>query len=434
MTSEIARAVADGRRAVIPNRCGPGMASTRPTDTVRPRHALALLANAEFRAVWLIGALTGVVRWLELLAFGVFVYDLSQSALMVSLVSLLRMLPLALFGIVTGALVEHLGAKRTLVLGLAAMLTVAAGMLAIAWFGQITVWHLALAAFLGGLFWTTDLPARRTMLGTIAGSERVAQAMALDSATSNATRALGPALGGLALAGIGLKGVLLFGVAGYALSLLLLLRVPEIAASAIAGRLPGVWRGIRDGLRYAAGNREMAGALAVTIIFNVWAFPYTAMIPVIGREVLGLGPFPVGLIMSAEGSGALLGALYLTAAARVELYRRYYFFGCLACLAMILALAGSPGAWSAGLSVLIAGIGAGFFSTMQATLIFTLAPPELRSRLMGVLTVCIGTAPLGFAHVGLLADWLGPEPALIVIAAEGLLASLVAWLYWPEIR
>ena len=101
---------------------------------------------------------------------------------------------------------------------------------------------------------------------------------------------------------------------------------------------------------------------------------------------------------------------------------------------MILGLAWSGDPVTAGLAVLVAGIGAGLFATMQATLIFTLAPPEIRSRLMGVLTVCIGTAPLGFAHVGLLADWLGPQTALVVIAVEGLLASLAAWLYWPEIR
>jgi predicted MFS family arabinose efflux permease len=307
-------------------------------------------------------------------------------------------------------------------------------MFAVAWSGAIATWHLAAMAFAGGLFWTTDLPARRTMMGTIAGVDRVAAAMALDSATSNGTRALGPALGGLALATIGLQGALAVSVVGYALSLLLILRVPEVAAGALGGRLQGVWRGIAVGLRYAAGNREMAGALAVTIIFNVWGFPYTAMIPVIGRDVLGLGPFPVGLIMSAEGTGAFLGALYLATAARVHLYRRYYFGGQLACLVMILALSASGGIVSAGLAVLVAGIGAGFFATMQATLIFTLAPPEIRSRLMGVLTVCIGTAPLGFAHVGLLADWLGPAPALAIIAVEGLLASLAAWLYWPEIR
>lgn len=397
------------------------------------RRSFALLNSGSFRAVWLMGTLTGVVRWLELLVFGVYVYDQTQSALLVSLLALLRMLPLALFGAVTGALVDRFGPRGTLLFGLTIMLVQAGGMLTLAWLEQMEFWHLAVASFLGGLFWTTDLPARRNMLGVMAGSDRVAAAMALDSSTNNATRALGPALGGLALATLGLKGALLFGVFGYALSLWLILRTPAVEI-ALATRLTGVWRGIVDGLRFAVGNRPMAGALAVTIIFNVWGFPYTAMIPVLGREVMGLGPFPVGVIMSAEGFGALLGALYLTAAAREERYRSYYFWGNVACLIMILALALSPGPWSAGLAVLVAGYGTGFFATMQATLIFTLAPPEMRSRLMGLLTVCIGTAPLGFAHVGLLADWLGPEPALLVIAVEGLVASLAAWLLWPEIR
>jgi fucose permease len=80
------------------------------------------------------------------------------------------------------------------------------------------------------------------------------------------------------------------------------------------------------------------------------------------------------------------------------------------------------------------GIGAGCFATMQSTLMLLLAPPEVRSRLMGVLSVCIGLGPLGFAHLGLMADWLGAVPAVTIMGLEGLAAFALAWLFWPEIR
>ena len=70
---------------------------------------------------------------------------------------------------------------------------------------------------------------------------------------------------------------------------------------------------------------------------------------------------------------------------------------------------------------------------MQATLAFLHAAPEYRRRVMGVLTVCIGTGPLGFAHLGLMAEWFGAPMAVAIMAVEGIVALLIALLIWPEI-
>ena len=82
----------------------------------------------------------------------------------------------------------------------------------------------------------------------------------------------------------------------------------------------------------------------------------------------------------------------------------------------------------------VTGLGGAAFSSMQSTLVFLTASPEVRSRMMGVLSVCIGTGPIGFAHLGLLADWLGAPTAVTIIALEGLVALVVAGLVWPELR
>lgn len=392
-----------------------------------------LLAIADFRKVWAIGALSGVVRWLEMLAFAVYVFDVTNSPFLVALVSLLRILPLALFGAPMGALADRLDRRAIVLAGLFGMLILG---LVLGWLGltgRLEIWHLMLGAFVNGLYWATDMPARRTLLDTVAGPGRTAQAMALDASTSSLTRAMGPVTGGILITFLGFPGALLLGAGIYAVAIAFMLVLPRPKPETWAGE-QGLWRNLQEGLAYAASDRRVVGVLIVTVIFNVWVFPYTAMIAVIGRDDLDLDPFNVGLLASMEGVGAFIGAMGVAFLGRATAHGRIYFYGAAAAGAGLILFALSPWPLLSGMILVATGIGAGCFATMQSTLMLLLAPPEVRSRLMGVLSVCIGLGPLGFAHLGLMADWLGAVPAVTIMGLEGLAAFALAWLFWPEIR
>ncbi|MFP6772451.1 MAG: hypothetical protein VCE74_08945 [Alphaproteobacteria bacterium] len=135
-----------------------------------------------------------------------------------------------------------------------------------------------------------------------------------------------------------------------------------------------------------------------------------------------------------EGLGAFIGAMGVAFLGRATAHGRIYFYGAATAGAGLILFALSPWPLLSGIILVLTGIGAGCFATMQSTLILLLAPPEVRSRLMGVLSVCIGLGPLGFAHLGLMADWLGAGPAVTIMGLEGLVAFALAWLFWPEIR
>ena len=392
-----------------------------------------LLAIADFRKVWAIGALSGVVRWLEMLAFAVYVFDVTNSPFLVALVSLLRILPLALFGAPMGALADRLDRRAIVLAGLFGMLILG---LVLGWLGltgRLEIWHLMLGAFVNGLYWATDMPARRTLLDTVAGPGRTAQAMALDASTSSLTRAMGPVTRGILITFLGFPGALLLGAGIYAVAIAFMLVLPRPKPETWAGE-QGLWRNLQEGLAYAASDRRVVGVLIVTVIFNVWVFPYTAMIVVIGRDDLDLDPFNVGLLASMEGVGAFIGAMGVAFLGRATAHGRIYFYGAAAAGAGLILFALSPWPLLSGMILVATGIGAGCFATMQSTLMLLLAPPEVRSRLMGVLSVCIGLGPLGFAHLGLMADWLGAVPAVTIMGLEGLAAFALAWLFWPEIR
>ena len=405
---------------------GPAGAGTHGTPG-----RFALLAERDFRRLWLVGAIISTVRWLELLAVGVVVFDLTGSPAEVALLTILRMLPLALFGAFAGAMAEWTDHRRILVVGLGVLAATSAALVVLAATGHIEVWHLAIGAVLNGMFWLTDYPVRRTWLGEIAGTARVGAAMTLDTLTNNGTRMLGPTLGGLLLEFLGLDGAFLLAFALYAAALLLLAGLH--APRRVHVRTGKVLARVAEGLAHVRRDPTLLGLLAITAIFNLWGFPVVSMIPVIGKDFLGLSAFPVGLLMGCEGAGALVGSLALVMFARAWLYRRIYVFGLVLFLLSVLAFSHSPVALLSGTLLFVAGLGAAGFAAMQAALVFLNTPDAVRSRVMGVLSVCIGTAPIGFLHIGLLADWLGAPMAIAILSLEGLVAVAVTCRLWPEV-
>jgi len=174
----------------------------------------------------------------------------------------------------------------------------------------------------------------------------------------------------------------------------------------------------------------LKGALIVTIIFNIFGWPITSLVPVVGQVHLGLAPGGIGLLASMDGLGAFAGAVAMAAWARPSNYARCYIGGVAIYMAMVIMFALSPHPWLAGAALIGCGFAQAGFSIMQTTLIYLWSPEHLRSRVLGLLSVCIGVAPLGFIHVGLLADALGAHWACAVSGLEGLLALLLTRRWW----
>lgn len=391
-----------------------------------------LLGIADFRRLWVVGLMVLVVRWLEVLAVGIFTYQETSSAFLVAMMTMLRLLPMGLFGAVLGAVAERLERRSALIFVLAAMLATSAAVALLASFDALEVWHLAVAGLVNGLGWATDNPIRRMMIGDAVGAARMGPAMSLDVGTSNASRMLGPTVGGMVLAHSGIAGVFWLGVALYAVALAAALRI-QLRSRTGAADSASVLQRILEGLAWARGDRRLRGVLTVTVIYNIFGWPATSMIPVLGKDLLQLGPEGVGLLAALDGVGAFAGALAIATFGRPQWYGRIYVGGTAIFLAMFVAFALTPSVVPAGAALLLLGIGGAGFGVMQATLVYMLAPVEMRGRLLGLLSVCIGVGPVGFFYLGFLAELLGAQAATVALAAQGLLALLLARSWWRAI-
>jgi MFS family permease len=393
--------------------------------TVRGR----LLAKPDFWRLWLVGLIVFGVRWLETLAVAVFAFERTGSAFIVALLTMLRMLPMALFGAVVGAVAERLERRRALVLVVVVMglNSLTLGLLAAT--GALRIWHLAIASLVSGIGWTSDNPVRRTMIGEVVGAENMSAAMSVDVGANNASQIVGPALGGTLLAAFGIAGVFTVSVLCYLVALAAALRVHH-RNSILAPTSEGVVTRMAAGLMLARRDPRLRATLVVTVIFNVFGSPFVSMVPVIGAGSLRLGAAGVGLLASMSGIGSFLGALAIALLVRPPFFTRLFLGAVVLYLLLIPFFGLSPLPVLAGGVLLMTGLANSGFSIMQATLVFLAAPPELRSCLFGVLSVCIGVGMLGFLHIGGLAAAIGAPWATVATGIEGLLALWLTRRWW----
>ncbi len=395
----------------------------------RARPGSGLFALADFRRLWTIGLVLFAVRWLEMLVVGVFVYQQTGSAFQVALMTLLRMAPMVLFGPLIGALAERVE-RRIAQIGVSiGLLATAVAVAALAYLGRLEVWHLAVASFCNGIAWAADNPVRRVMIGEVVGAERMGAAMAVDVGANNASRMLGPTIGGLVLSSVGISGAFTISVACYVGSLVSALRLAH--RNAVAPAAGGaVLTHIVEGLLLARGDPRLVAILTVTVIYNVFGWPFTSMVPVIGQDSLHLAADGIGILASMDGIGSFAGALASALWVRPPHFTRLYLGAVLSYLVLLIGFALAPHALVAGAALLLTGLANSGFSVMQATLIYLAAPAEMRSRLYGVLSLCIGSGLVGFLHLGLMAEAIGAPWATTLSGLEGLLAMALTWRWW----
>jgi MFS family permease len=353
---------------------------------------------------------------------------------MVAFITALRLAPMLHCGPLIGAIGDRYERSHVLLISLMIVSATSITLGALAFTGAITLWQIALGAIVSGAFFAGDMTLRRIMSAEIAGTARLGQAMALDAVNTHGTRMLGPALGGLLLQTLGLYGVYLLGALLYLVGIGLILRSHD--RSRAAGSESGaILSTLREGWRYVRARRVIVGVLVVTLVANFWGFAYIPMVPVIGEQVLGLSAFPIGVILSVQGFGALVGALVIASASEPRTYTRIFLASTTVFLLGVLGFGLSTWFALSLLLNLICGVSIGGFSVLQSSILILAARPEVRSRVMGVLAVAIGAGQLGgMLHVGLLADWLGAAAAVQLMAAEGLAALALTALLWPEMR
>lgn len=379
------------------------------------------------------GVCWNIARWLSLFTASYLVYKQSGSALLVQLVGAAYFAPLFVGGLAAGVIADRFDRLRLLRLQFVLLAAVALAIGAIVIAGRPPPWPIYLAMALIGVGGVADLTLRRALIGDLTGPRLLANAMALEAISMTSGSLLGNLAGG---AIVDLAGS---GAAFCGCGLLCLLATVCLAGVGVPPRSRAaparvsLRRQLGEGLRYAARHRALLGVLGVTVVMNVFFYTYLPLVPLFAGR-LGVSAFWTGVLGSAAGFGSLAGACLIAAADRPAWRVRVYAGGVGVALAALVVFALATAYPVALAGLLVAGAGTAGFSTMQATLVISVSDEAVRGRVMGVLSMAIGSLPLALFALGAIAETTGAAPAVAGSGLIGLAALILCWSFGDEMR
>jgi len=367
--------------------------------------------------------------WMQTVAQSWLVLQLTPSPFKLGLIGSLQFAPILLFSIASGALADRVRKRRLLIGAQAALGCQALGLAALVASGRVEYWHVAVLAFCSGLVNVLDQPARQSLVAEMVGRADVASAVALNSASFNAARIVGPGLGGLLIASFGVVPAFVLNGLGFAVAVIMLLGLrTQGAPKARSGE--GVLRDVVAGLRYAVSTPEIRLTLGLLFIVSICVFNFTVYVPLVVRTVLHLGAEGFGLLMACLGVGAVTGALTVGAlGARRPPAAVLFGAAALACGALIALSTARTFSLAAVLLFLTGLFGLVLVASCNTAMQLS-APDELRGRVMSLYTlVWGGVFPFGAFIVGAISEHWGVGRALLVNGTAGLLgvALLLGW-------
>ncbi|HEY8598418.1 MAG TPA: MFS transporter [Thermomicrobiales bacterium] len=382
------------------------------------------LAVPDFRALWLGSLVSNVGTWMQQIGSGWLVLQLTDSPFWLGLVSFAAALPILLFSLPAGVMADRID-RRRLLLGtqtIAGLLALTLAILTAT--GVVRIGYVLVITLLSGTVMAFHMPTWQTMIPDIVGKARLMNAVGLNSAAFNGAAVAGPALAGVILAAFGPAACFAINAASYLAVIAALLMIRTRSVGRADGGQTGMLESVGTGLRFIRGRRLILAFFALAAIVSLAARPYLQLLPVFARDVLGGDERLYGTLMAANGTGALAGALLTAAFARVP-RKGLALLGSVGTFAIgLIAFALIPRAPVAlALLVLIGGATTLFMSATN-TVIQSLAPDDVRGRVLSVWSmIAAGVMPLGSLVLGGLASLTGQVAYVIVGGASVALAA-----------
>ncbi|HEY7462131.1 MAG TPA: MFS transporter [Gemmatimonadota bacterium] len=397
------------------------------------RRTFSVFRHRNFRIFWTGAFVSNIGTWMQSVAQGWLVLQLTNSAFLLGLTGFASSLPMLLLLLVGGVYADRVERKKLLIGLQIALMSFAAVLATLTALGVVEIWHVLLLSFLTGIAFAFNAPAYQSMISELVERNELVNAIALNSTQFNLSRVIGPALtGGLVAVG-GLAVCFYANAVSFLAAIVALasLRVPRV----VRPEPPGIWDSLLEGLRYVRRRPRVKAILLSVAAISVFAMPYATMLPVFARDRLGLGPAGLGYLMSAAGLGAVTGAL--TLAARSPMPRRgANVLGGVALTALgVLGFSLAKTFWVAAAFLFLVGFAATSTVALCNSLIQELVTDEMRGRMMSMFGLAfMGVLPIGNLLAGTASKLVGP-PAAFTISGALLLGSAgaITWLS-PRLR
>lgn len=388
-----------------------------------------------YRWLWLGTFLSFMAVGMQQITRGWLVLRLTDdSPFALALVMMSFALPLTFVSILGGVLADRIPRKKIILLSQSgnAFLTLLLAILDIT--GFILFWHLLVIGACNGTLAAFNMPSRQSIISDIVPGKALMNAISLNSAGMNMTRIIGPALAGVLIIFLDTGGVFCLVALFHAFSALCTAMIEMEKAPSNDNSSKGIIADIREGFRYAIGDPALRGLVVMNFVPALFGFPYLALLPAWGREVLSIQSDGLGLLMACVGIGSLVGSMGLASLDHLKkrgafLVINAFVWG--AALALFSRCASYPTALPV---LIIVGVLSAVFMSLNMTLMQSYSSYEMRGRVVSMAMMSFGVMPLSAVPFGALAERIGTADSLGIAGLALCLFAVVFIFIFPTFR
>lgn len=389
----------------------------------------ASLRHRNYQLLWSGTMISQSGDWMDQIALNWLVYELTDSALALALLNLCRLLPITLFTLIGGVAADRIERRKLLLITQSVAMFLAFALAIVVSTGIVQFWMVLVVAVGRGVMMSFNQPARQSLISDLVPRELLTNAIALNSATMNLTRVIGPMIGGLLIVTVGVAGAFYINALSFVAVLigLMMMRFPPRQPrpkKSMASDLVG-------GVQYLRSNPPLRTLVILALLPMVFGMPYMTMLTVFAKDVLEVGGDGLGLLTACSGTGAVCGAIFVASRGPIPGRRRMMLFGLVLFGVTLSAFAFSPWLWLSAASLLGVGFGQQLFMAFNNSIIQEEVDPEFRGRVVSTLFMNRGLVPLGTMLAGVGTDLVGAPMTLGTMGVFLFVLALVAGTVGP---
>ncbi len=410
----------------------PRVNTVETPEAPEPRVAYDLLApesgwfralrHPQYRLFWTGNFVSNVGSWMQNVAQGWLVFQITGSPFWLGLVGFAQQVPALIFSLPAGVLADRTGRRRMLLATQVTMMLLALILTALVWSERVTVLHIAVLAFLAGTTMALNAPTYQAAVRDLVEERDTLNAIALNSIQFNLSRVVGPSIAGFTIAAVGVAACFFLNALSYVALLFVIARTRFPARQEHAEF--NFRADLVEGFRYVWTHRTILTLVLLVALVSTFGLPYLVMMPVFASDVLHVGATGYGYLVAAAGAGALAGGIFL---AKQHAHKRrgpLVLKAALAFFAAILLFCFSQDLMLS--CALMAAVGFSMVCSVATvnSLIQTQVPDAIRGRVLSMHTMAfLGFTPLGSLLIGWLAERLDAPTALALSTGFALLVT-----------
>lgn len=385
------------------------------------------LRHRNYRLFWFGQCISLIGTWMQNIGQSWLVLQLTQSALKLSIVGMVQFLPMMVFALFAGTLVDRFPKRNMLIFTQTSLAVLATVLASVTYFKVVQYWHLLVLALLLGIVNTLDMPTRQSFFVELVGKEDLMNAIALNSSIFNLARIVGPAVAGLLIGLVGIAICFYINAISFlaVIAGLWMINIPvQVVGNKGSVSLKNIFFDVREGLRYIGKKEIIMQPLLLLAFISAFVMNFNVLIPVFAQQNLSQNATGYGFMMTCMGIGSFVGALTLAARSKVGPKLKYLVGGAFG-MSFFLALLGLEKSYKlACITLFVIGFCSIVFTALVNSTIQLNSEDNMRGRVMSVYSLVFGgVVPIGSLFAGNLSEYVGAPSCMIISGIIGIMAT-----------